>query len=73
LADKEQFEIDVLSQFMPTPLSDDELNTIITDTISELNATSMADMGKVMNAVKEKTVGRGDPSVISKLVKEQLK
>lgn len=72
LADKERFEMDILGEFMPTPLSDDELTAIIKDTISELNATSMADMGKVMNAVKAKTVGRADPSLISKLVKGQL-
>lgn len=72
LAQKEQFEIDVISQFLPTQLSDDKLQEIITATISELNAAGMKDMGRVMAAVKEKTTGQADPAVISGLVKKAL-
>lgn len=72
LAQKEQFEITVIEQFLPAQLSDDELTTIITATISETGAAGMKDMGKVMNAVKEKTVGQADPAVISGLVKKAL-
>lgn len=72
LAQKEQFEIDVISQFLPAQLSDDKLQEIITATISELNATGMKDMGQVMTAVKEKTTGQADPAIISGLVKKAL-
>ena len=72
LAQKEQFEIDVISQFLPAQLSDDELNTIIIATIGELSASGMKDMGRVMNAVKDKTAGQVDPAVISGLVKKAL-
>ncbi|MDO4441961.1 MAG: GatB/YqeY domain-containing protein [Moraxella sp.] len=72
LAQKEQFEIDVISQFLPAQLSDDELTTIVTATILELGAEGMKDMGRVMNVVKDKTAGQADPTVISGLVKKAL-
>lgn len=72
LANKERFEIDAISQFLPTPLSDDELQAIVKATITDLGATGMGDMGKVMNAVKAATVGRADPAAISQLVKSTL-
>lgn len=72
LAQKEQFELDVISAFLPEPLSDDELIAIINTVKDELGASSMADMGKVMNAVKAQTAGRADPANISKLVKSAL-
>ncbi len=72
LANKERFEIDAISQFLPAPLSDDELQAIVKATITDLGATGMGDMGKVMNAVKAATVGRADPAAISQLVKSSL-
>lgn len=72
LANKERFEIDVIGDFLPEALSESELAAIIRDEIAALGASSMADMGKVMNAVKAKTVGRADPAKISVLVKQAL-
>ncbi len=72
LANKERFEIDAISQFLPSQLGDDELQAIVKDTIASLNASGMGDMGKVMNAVKAATVGRADPANISKMVKSAL-
>lgn len=72
LAQKEQFEIDVIGQFLPEQLSDDELAKIVASTIEQLGAAGMKDMGRVMNAVKEKTAGQADPAVISALVKKAL-
>ncbi|STZ00802.1 Uncharacterized conserved protein [Moraxella lacunata] len=72
LAQKEQFEIDVISAFLPEQLSDDKLIAIINETIGELGASGMKDMGRVMNAVKDKTTGQADPAVISGLVKKAL-
>lgn len=72
LAAKEKFEIEVIGQFLPTQLNEAALNDIIAATITELEANSMKDMGRVMNAVKEKTVGQADPAIISGLVKKAL-
>ena len=72
LAAKEQLEIEVISQFLPPPLDEAALKDLISATLTELSASSMKDMGRVMNAVKEKTVGRADPAAISVLVKQAL-
>lgn len=72
LAMQEQFEIDVINQFLPAQLDEATLTKIIADTIAQIGADGMKDMGKVMNAVKEQTVGQADPAVISALVKKAL-
>lgn len=72
LANKEQFEIDIISQFLPTPLTEDELKEIVSQVVTELQATSIKDMGKVMNEVKTRTAGKAEPSIISVLVKKVL-
>lgn len=72
LATKEKFEIEVIGQFLPAQLDEAALNDIIAATITELEANSMKDMGRVMNAVKEKTVGQADPAITSGLVKKAL-
>lgn len=72
LAQKERFEIDVISAFLPEQLSDDKLAVIIYETINELNASGMKDMGRVMSTVKDKTTGQDDPAIISGLVKKAL-
>lgn len=72
LAQKEQFEIDVISAFLPEQLSDDKILAIINETINELGASGMKDMGRVMNAIKDKTAGQADPAVMSGLVKKAL-
>ena len=72
LAQKEQFEIDVISQFLPQPMSEAEIANLVAAEIAEQGATSMQQMGAVMNALKVKTAGRADPTLISKLVKATL-
>ncbi|WP_105244691.1 GatB/YqeY domain-containing protein [Psychrobacter sp. Marseille-P5312] len=72
LAAKEQFEIDVINEFMPTQMDDDELAALINAEIQAQGATSMRDMGSVMSVLKSKTAGRADPATISKLVKNAL-
>lgn len=72
LAQKEQFEIDVISEFLPQALSEDEILALVQAEIATQGATSMQQMGSVMNALKAQTVGRADPAVLSKLVKQQL-
>jgi uncharacterized protein YqeY len=71
-ADKEEFELDVLEEFMPEPLSEDELEEIIDDVIAEVGATSLRDLGRVMADVMPQVSGRTDGSVVSQLVREKL-
>jgi len=72
LVAKEQAELEVIAEFLPEPLSQDELKALIDGAISESGAESMKDMGKVMAIVKPKAQGRADMSEISKAVKSRL-
>lgn len=72
LATKEQFEIDIINEFMPQQMSDEEISALVNAEIATQGATSMRDMGSVMGVLKTKTAGRADPALISKLVKDAL-
>lgn len=72
LASKEQFEIDIINEFMPKQMDDAELAALVNAEIKEQGTTSMRDMGSVMGVLKNKTAGRADPALISKLVKDAL-
>ena len=72
LANKEQFEIDIINEYMPKQMDDAELAALVNAEIAEQGATSMRDMGSVMGVLKNKTAGRADPALISKLVKDAL-
>lgn len=72
LADVEHFEMGVIQEFLPQPLTDSELNAIIKAAITETGASDMADMGKVMAIVKPEVQGRADMGAVSKKVKEAL-
>ena len=72
LADKEQAEIDVLSTYLPKPLTEEEIQAIIDEAIATLGASGMAAMGKVMGAVKPKLTGRADMGKVSALIKQKL-
>ena len=71
-ADREEFELDVLEEFMPEPLTEDELEEIIDDVIAEVGATSLRDLGRVMADVMPQVSWRTDGSVVSQLVREKL-
>ena len=62
----------VIQEFLPTPLTDDELVTIVAAAIEESAAESARDIGKVMAIVKPKIQGRADMGAVSKMVKEKL-
>ena len=66
-------EIDILSEYMPKQLSEDELRDIVLRAINEVSATSMKDMGKIMANVMPKIKGKADGSIVNKIVKETLK
>jgi len=68
----EEQELEVLEEFMPAPLSEDELEEIIDDAIAEVGATSIRDLGRVMADVMPQVSGRADGSVVSQLVREKL-
>ncbi len=72
LAEQEQKEVAVITEFLPAALSEDEIDTIVTEAIAESGAASPQDMGKVMALVKPKVQGRGDMGLVSKLVKSKL-
>ncbi|TML09430.1 MAG: GatB/YqeY domain-containing protein [Actinobacteria bacterium] len=68
----EEQELAVLEEFMPAPLSEEELEEIIDDAIAEVGATSIRDLGRVMADVMPQVSGRADGSVVSQLVREKL-
>jgi uncharacterized protein len=71
-ADAEERELAVLQEFMPEPLSEEELEEIVDDAIAEVGATSMRDFGRVMKDVMPQVSGRTDGSVVGQLVREKL-
>jgi hypothetical protein len=71
-AAKEDYELGVLEEFMPEPLSEDDLEEIIDDVIAEVGATSLRDIGRVMADVMKQVSGRADGSTVSQLVREKL-
>ena len=72
LVDKEVFELDLISQYLPTPLSQAEISELVQQAVTAMNAQTMADMGKVMAYIKPKAQGRCDMSQISVLIKNTL-
>jgi hypothetical protein len=71
-ADAEERELAVLEEFMPEPLSEDDLEEIVDSAIAEVGATSMRDFGRVMADVMPQVSGRADGSAVSQLVREKL-
>jgi len=72
LIDQEQLEIEVLSEYMPEPLSEEEINQYIEEAIATTGASDMKDMGKVVGILKSKVAGRADMAEVSKLVRQKL-
>ena len=72
LAEKEQKEIEIIQDFLPEQINEEDLIKLAKDTISDLSANSMKDMGNVMKVLKDKTSGQADPATISKIVKGLL-
>ncbi len=71
-AANEQFEIDILSVYLPEQLSEDKLIALVDAVIAEVGAESIRDMGKVVNLAKERAAGKVDPAVLSQQVKNRL-
>ena len=72
LVAKEEFEVGVLSAYMPQQLNEAEVLAILDGVIAETGATSAKDMGKVMNALRPRVAGRADMGKLSGMVKSRL-
>lgn len=72
LADKEQFEIDVMQKYLPQQMSEDEIRAIVEEAVKATGASDMAAMGKVMGVVKGKCAGKADMGKVSAVVKAVL-
>ena len=72
LAEQEQFELDLISAYMPEPIGEDELAAMVEAAITTTGASAMADMGKVMAVLKSEVQGRADMGQVSRIVKASL-
>jgi len=72
LVDKETEELELLQKYLPPQMSEEEIKSLVKETIAKTAASSMSDIGKVMGALMPKVKGKADGAIISKIVKEQL-
>lgn len=72
LVEKESREIEIIQEFLPTPLTSDELQTLVKQAIDEVGAQSVRDMSKVMAVIKPKIQGRADMGTVGSLIKHLL-
>ena len=72
LADKEQKELDILQAFLPEQMGEDEVRSIVEQTITETGTSSMQDMGKVMGTLNGKLKGKADMGFVSEIVRSKL-
>jgi len=72
LAEKERLEINVIREFLPEPLARDEIDALITEAFESIGESNIQAMGKIMNFLKPKTLGRADMGIISQLGKSKL-
>ena len=72
LAAQEKFELELISVYLPEPLSDDEVAALIKQAVADTGATTIRDMGAVMNKLRAEVQGRADMKAVSSAVKAQL-
>ena len=72
LADKEKKELEMLQEYLPQQLPEDEIRALVKDAVKQIDASTIQDMGKVMGALMPKIKGKADGSLVSKIVKEEL-
>ncbi len=72
LAEKERYELGLIQTYLPEPLGEEELTALIQATIDELGASSIREMGQVMNTLRSQVQGRADMKAVSQAVKQQL-
>ena len=72
LAEKERLEINVIREFLPEPMTRDEIDELIAEAFDHIGEVNIQAMGKIMNFLKPKTLGRADIALVSQLVKSKL-
>lgn len=72
LVQKEELDLEVLSSYLPSQLDDEELKTVVEQTLQEMASTNKSELGKVMGVLTKKLKGKADMGKVSKLVKEKL-
>ena len=72
LAEKERLEIGVIREFLPEPMTPDEIDALIAEAFDNIGESNMQARGKIMNFLKPKTLGRADMALVSQLVKSKL-
>ena len=72
LADKEKSELEILQTYLPEQLSEEEIRKLVEEAISQTEATTIQDMGKVMGFLSPQTKGKADGQMISSIVREKL-
>lgn len=72
LADKEQKELEILSVYMPTQMSEEEITKAVKEAIAQTGATTQNDIGKVMGALMPKVKGKADGNLVNSIVKKEL-
>lgn len=72
LVDKETKELEMLQAYLPRQMSEEEIKSLVKDSINQTGAKTIADMGKVMGILMPKVKGKADGGLVSKIVKESL-
>lgn len=72
LVEQTQKEIEILNEYMPEQMSEEEIIRIIDEVFAEINPSAPSDMGKIMKNVTPKVMGKADMSLVSKIVKEKI-
>ncbi len=72
LADKERLELEIIMPYLPAQLSEEEIELVVTETISAAGEATMADLGKIMGQVMVKVKGKTDGNIVREIVKRQL-
>ena len=72
LAEKERLEINVIREFLPEPMTPDEIDALISEAFENIGEYNIQEMGKIMNFLKPKILGRADIAFVSQLVKSKL-
>lgn len=72
LVDKENNELQIIQQYMPAALNEDEIDSLVQQALSDSGAESIKDMGKVMGLLKDKLAGRADMGKVSSIIKSKL-
>ena len=72
LVEQEQFELDIIAEYLPEPLTEEDITTLIEQAITTTEALKMSDMGKVMAQLKPLMQGRADMAKVSAIIKTKL-